>query len=131
MANSQLQVALSGPSIENQFTLSADQLAQYNSLNISYYGRGIQTGAVQNCKDYATLLKLDDNGLPNPLVNAISISLPATPDEGSFLKSTINFSLAGYGAGKFSLKFEAGACDGALSDLDDLEMVATSGVLLH
>lgn len=131
VANSQLQVALTGPSIENQFTLSAEQLAQYTSLNISFYGRGIQTGAVQNCKDYATLLKLDDNGLPNPLVNALSISLPASPDEGSFLKSTINFSLAGYGAGKFSLKFMAGACDGAPSDLDDLEIVATSGVLLH
>jgi hypothetical protein len=131
VANSQLQIALTGASIENQFTLSAEQLAQYTSLNISFYGRGIQTGAVQNCKDYATLLKLDDNGLPNPLVNAISISLPASPDEGSFLKSTINFSLAGYGAGKFSLKFVAGACDGAPSDLDDLEIVATSGVLLH
>ncbi|MFZ6751290.1 hypothetical protein [Undibacterium sp. Ren11W] len=131
VANSQLQIALTGASIENQFTLSAEQLAQYASLNISFYGRGIQTGTVQNCKDYAILLKLDDNGLPNPLVSALSISLPASPDDGSFLKSTINFSLAGYGAGKFSLKFVAGVCEGASTDLDDLEMVAISGVLLH
>ena len=130
MANSQLQVAQTGTSQESLFDLSADQLTKYTALRISYYGRGIQTGTDLNCKDYVALIDLDVNGAATSSSHSVHVVPPASPTDGSFSKSYVDFPLTGFVAGKFKVGFFSGSCDGDASDLDDLEVVASTGLLM-